>query len=116
MAKRPRSPRAEDAGDLGDRYRRLVAEMQSAPEYPAEVAMLEFARVLNDAMSARGISRAELARRIGASPAYVTKVLRGDANLTIATMVKLAGAAGHALRFGLEANAADDDSTAERTR
>jgi ribosome-binding protein aMBF1 (putative translation factor) len=116
MAKRPRVARAEDADQLGDRCRRLVAEMESAREYPAEAAMLEFASALNDAMSAHQISRAELARRIGASPAYVTKVLRGDANLTIATMAKLAGATGHALRLGLEAGSAGDDPTPERTR
>jgi transcriptional regulator with XRE-family HTH domain len=32
------------------------------------------------------VSRAELARRIGKSPAFVTKVLRGDNNFTLRTL------------------------------
>jgi len=41
-------------------------------------------------MEENGVSRAELARRISKSPAYVTQILRGNANFTIGTMVRLA--------------------------
>jgi DNA-binding XRE family transcriptional regulator len=40
----------------------------------------------------QGMTRAELARRLGATPAYVTKILRGSANFTLDTMVRLARA------------------------
>jgi transcriptional regulator with XRE-family HTH domain len=52
-------------------------------------------------MEQRGISRSELARRLGASPAYVTKILRGDANFTLASLAKLAAALGAELEIGL---------------
>jgi len=45
-------------------------------------------------MKANGVSRSELARRLGVSPAYVTKVLRGNVNFTLDSMVRLVRAAG----------------------
>jgi transcriptional regulator with XRE-family HTH domain len=45
-------------------------------------------------MEANGVSRSELARRLGVSPAYVTKVLRGNINFTLDSIVRLVRAAG----------------------
>lgn len=53
---------------------------------------LDVALEVEQIMENQGVSRKELAERIGHSPAYVTKVLSGDANMTISTMVKLANA------------------------
>jgi len=41
-------------------------------------------------MEENGITRAELARRLNVSKAFVTKLLNGNPNLTIKTMVSLA--------------------------
>ena len=38
------------------------------------------------------MSKADLAKKISSSPAYITKVLRGDSNLTIESLVKLSDA------------------------
>jgi transcriptional regulator with XRE-family HTH domain len=43
-----------------------------------------------DRMDDKGITQAALAEKIGTSPAYISKVMRGDANFTLATMTKLA--------------------------
>ncbi|MBA4386487.1 MAG: hypothetical protein C0404_00820 [Verrucomicrobia bacterium] len=43
-----------------------------------------------DAIEARKITRSELARRLNVSPAYITKVLRGHANLSLESLAKLA--------------------------
>jgi transcriptional regulator with XRE-family HTH domain len=45
----------------------------------------------------RGISRSELARRLDASPAHITQILRGGTNFTLASLEKLAAALGAAL-------------------
>jgi len=63
-------------------------------DFWAEIAKLEFVVSLNKAMVEKGISRSDLARIIGKSPAYITKVMSGDANLTIESMVMLARAVG----------------------
>jgi transcriptional regulator with XRE-family HTH domain len=42
-----------------------------------------------------------LAEKIGSSPAYVTKILRGETNFTLDSMVKIATALGCELTIGL---------------
>lgn len=54
-----------------------------------EATKLRFAICLNKLMKAEGQTRAELAKKIGKSNAYITKVLRGDTNFTISSMVSL---------------------------
>lgn len=65
-------------------------EAMQQDEFWTECAMLEFTTQLSQTMKQKGISKAELARRMETSQAYITKVFRGSANLTIASMVKLA--------------------------
>ncbi|MFZ3208743.1 MAG: helix-turn-helix transcriptional regulator [Geobacteraceae bacterium] len=59
-------------------------------EFWTEYAILEFTTRLSQTMKQKEISKAELARRMETSQAYIAKVFRGNANLTIASMVKLA--------------------------
>jgi transcriptional regulator with XRE-family HTH domain len=56
--------------------------------------ILDFTEGLYGLMQENKISRVELAKRLGSSPAYITKVLRGDINFTVETMVRLAKAVG----------------------
>lgn len=50
-----------------------------------ERAKLEYAQDIQSLMDRKGISRAELARRLGTSQANITQALRGDRNLQIET-------------------------------
>jgi len=59
---------------------------------PLEEVKLDFALEIEQAMKAAGFKRKEFAARLHSSPAWITKVLRGDANLTLATMQQLADA------------------------
>ena len=43
-------------------------------------------------LESSNISRSEFAKLIGTTPAYISKILRGDANLTISSMVKISRA------------------------
>lgn len=63
-------------------------------DFWAELAVLEFTEKLARLMQEHNISKVDLARRLGTSPAYVTKVFRGDANFTMRSMVKLARVLG----------------------
>ena len=45
-------------------------------------------------MDDMGLTRKDLADRIGCSPAHVTQTLRGDANVTLDTLVQFAMAVG----------------------
>ena len=69
--------------------------------YRAEGASIRFTEDLVARMKADGLTRSALAEKIGASPAYVTKILRGDTNFTLDSMVKIASALGCDLTIGL---------------
>lgn len=70
----------------------LFQEAEKHEDYWTAGAILEFTESVVGEMERQGISRSELAQRLGASPAYVTKILRGKVNFTLATMVRLARA------------------------
>ncbi len=69
--------------------------------YRAEGASIRFTEDLVARMKASGLTRSALAEKIGSSPAYVTKILRGDTNFTLDSMVKIATALGCELTIGL---------------
>jgi transcriptional regulator with XRE-family HTH domain len=85
----------------GKSFRSLFQEAEQHDDYWAELAIVEVTEEVARRMEELGVSRAELARRLGTSPAYVTKVLRGNANFTLATIVKLARALESEVRFRL---------------
>lgn len=69
---------------------------------PSEVAEAEalkvaFADELAAFMKQNGVSKAELARRMGIQPSRVTSMLSGTSNFTIDTMVRAARAVGACL-------------------
>lgn len=84
-------------------FRKLFEEARQHEDYWTEGLAVEFTEEISRLMKEKNVSRSVLAERIGHSPAYVTKVLRGDANLTIASMVKLARALGAEVRVHLAA-------------
>lgn len=76
----------------GKSFRGLLDEAQQRDDFWIEAAILEVTEAVTRRMDELAISQSELARRLGTSPAYVTKLLRGRANFTLATIVKLARA------------------------
>lgn len=67
----------------------LWAEVEKDEVFWTEKNKLDFSINLFQTMKRRGIAKKELAERLGTSQAYVTKVFRGDANFTLASMTKL---------------------------
>lgn len=76
----------------------FLRKARESDEYWVEGAILDFTEELATLMAKNNVSRTELAKRIGTSPAYITKVLRGNVNFTLASMVKLARALGAEIR------------------
>jgi hypothetical protein len=72
------------------KYSALLRRATNSVDYWTQVSIRAFVRDLIDRMDAKDISQAVLAERIGTSPAYVSKVMRGNANFTLETMTKLA--------------------------
>jgi len=75
---------------MGDNsFIELLRRAEQGETYWVERAILDFTENLVSLMEEKGVSKAELARRIEKSPAYITKVMRGNTNFTIESMVRL---------------------------
>ena len=75
-------------------FKELFDQAKRRDTYWVSSLILDFTEGLHKMMEANGVSRSELARRLEVSPAYITKVLRGNVNFTLDSMVRLARAAG----------------------
>ena len=85
----------------GPTFRQLFDDARRMPEFWEEGAIMAFTEALAIVMDDQRITRTELARRLGTSQAYVTRLLSGNANFTLRTMAKLAYALGMELDVGL---------------
>jgi len=72
------------------RYREWARRTERDPGLAAERLRLAFAEELSRLLRARGLTRTELAARLGKSRAYVTRILNTDYNLTLETMANIA--------------------------
>jgi transcriptional regulator with XRE-family HTH domain len=66
-----------------------------------ERLILEVTESIANVMEEHGISRAELAKRLGKTPAFVTKLLRGDNNFTLRTLSDMFFAMDYGARLTL---------------
>jgi len=72
----------------------LLEKYKDDLEFRMEGLILDFTEKIVIKMKELNISRAELARRLGVSKAFVTKLLNGNPNLTIKTMMSIADVLG----------------------
>jgi len=79
----------------------LLQDARQHDDYWEHWIVSEFTEELCRRMDTLGLSRTGFARKIDNSPAYVTKVLRGEENLTAKTMARLARAVGCVVRIHL---------------
>lgn len=90
-----------------ERWDRMFKEARQSVDYWVAIPIDEFTEDVCRLMERQGVSRAELARRLGTSRAYVTKLLDGNANFTLETMTKVAMALGTAVHVHLAPQDAD---------
>jgi transcriptional regulator with XRE-family HTH domain len=74
------------------RFAEMLRRTESSETFQIEGIKVEIAEQICLAMERRQINKAELARRLGKSPAYVTKVLQGTTNFTLESLVRIARA------------------------
>jgi plasmid maintenance system antidote protein VapI len=79
----------------------LYREAERHQDYWVAGVILEFTESVVREMARQRLTRTVLAERLGATPAYVTKILRGRVNFTLATMVRLSLALGTDLQIRL---------------
>lgn len=86
----------------GKTFEALFEDARRRDAYHVEEAILQFTSDLHQLMKNRGLNKAELARVLGTTPAYITKIFRGDANFTIESMIRLSRALGGHLHLELK--------------
>lgn len=72
----------------------FIEKARETDSYWVERAKLDFSLDLERQRKSAKLTYAAIAKRIGTSAAYITKIFRGDSNVTIETMVKLARSTG----------------------
>jgi transcriptional regulator with XRE-family HTH domain len=90
-------------------FEELFKKAKERETYLTASIILEFTERLFELIQKNNISRKELADRLGTSPAYITKILRGDINFTIDSMVKLAQAVGGTVHVHIGPEAAKEN-------
>ncbi|MDA3937265.1 MAG: helix-turn-helix transcriptional regulator [Actinomycetota bacterium] len=80
---------------------RRIAESVDSVEYQVEDLILSLTGEFLDRMEQTDVSRADLARRIGVKPPRITRILQGNDNFTLKTLVGVADALDCKLVFTL---------------
>ena len=73
-------------------FNSLIEKYEEDAEFRLESLIIDFTEKIVTKMAEGNISRVELARRLGVSKAFVTKLLNGNQNLTIKSMLSIADA------------------------
>jgi len=79
----------------------LYREAEKNLDFWVAGSVVDFTENVSRLMKLRGVNRTELARRLGTSQAYVTKLLCGEANFTLTTLVKVSLALESELKLHL---------------
>lgn len=74
---------------LIDRYKKLAEKYKDDPEYLLEGLMIDVTEQIVRVMEKNGMTRTQLARKLGCSNAYITKLLKGSGNLTLKKLLEI---------------------------
>lgn len=69
---------------------KYINKYEYSIDYQTELAIIDLNEKIIAKMEELKISRAELAKRLGVSKAFITKLLNGNPNMTIKTIVSIA--------------------------
>jgi transcriptional regulator with XRE-family HTH domain len=82
-------PRASERKAVTERFSDLLQRAELSNSFQIDRLKIEISEQIYNAMNQQGVSNAELARRLGKSRAYVTKLLRGTTNFTLESLVRI---------------------------
>jgi transcriptional regulator with XRE-family HTH domain len=82
-----------------DKYHEFIDDDERRRLYERESLAFDATEMISHLMAETNVNKAELARRIGKTRAYVTQLLSGSRNLTVHTLADLAFALGYRLEL-----------------
>ncbi|MBN2327051.1 MAG: helix-turn-helix domain-containing protein [Candidatus Omnitrophica bacterium] len=77
-----------------DLFSSEVNEIKSDPDYVLEGVILDLTEQILEEMDKKGITRRDLAQKMGKSSSCISRALRGNQNLTLSTAVQIGLALG----------------------
>ena len=80
---------------------KLAEELEQTPEYITEEAILDFLDDLEVLLEEYGVKKSTLAKRANLDPSQISRILKGNHNITIKTLGKIACALKCRLAFQL---------------
>ncbi len=105
-------PRAKEPRTVSERFADLLQRAELSDAYQIDRLKVEISERIYKAMKQQGVPNAELARRLGKSRAYVTKLLRGTTNFTLESLVRIGSALSCEVEFELLPKAAQTKALA----
>jgi plasmid maintenance system antidote protein VapI len=84
-----------------ERFTDLLQRAEQSDAFQIDRRKAEISERIYQAMKQQDVSNAELARRLGKSRAYVTKLLRGTTNFTLESLVRIGRALSCEVEFEL---------------
>lgn len=88
-------------------FKELYKQSYNSPVFLSEQLKLNFLAEVKRKMDEQGVTKSALAKRIDSSPAYISKLFGGPANISAETMAKLA----HALDAKVHIHLASKDAS-----
>lgn len=89
-------------------YEKFAASPKRRRLLRQEELILEVTEALASALNQTGITRVELANRLGKSKSFVSQLFGGGRNLTLRTVADVADALGHSVRIVIRPEQAHD--------
>ncbi len=85
---------------MKSQYEELIKDPEFRKQLAIETLVLEATETVSKLMQAQGVTKADLARRLGRSRAFVTQLLNGSANMTLKTLAEVMNALGSEISIG----------------
>ena len=93
-----------------------MEELDADPDFVFEWMVLGVTERICELMKQKGITRTQLADRLDTSRANVTKLLSGDQNLQLKTLVRMAGALGEGFDVFIPASVREGEAHEDERR
>ena len=83
-------PETHSKPEQEDLYGEFISDARKRRLLAQEILILDATETVCEWLAAEGLSRADLANRLGRSPAYVSQLLNGSRNMTLRTLADMA--------------------------
>jgi hypothetical protein len=96
---------------MNTKFDELMLDPEFRKLYAIEGLIADTAQMISDLLERRKMKRADLARLLNKTPAFVSQLLNGKANMTVRTLAEVLHALGATARI----DAVDDTDTASQS-